>query len=261
MKNLKNMSEREEKKYSNPTLRIGIFEKAGRATDAASAMTIDGAIGKTGILLTIIVLAGAFTWSLYGSFYASYIMPLAWFGIIGAFILALIISFKNTTAPYLSPVYAVLEGLALGGISVLFDSMFPGIAFQAICLTVLVASIMLLLYKFRIIKVTEKFRSVIILATAAIAVFYLITFVLSFFGIYTPLSMGSTMSPFITIGISLVVVVIAALNLLLDFDFIEKGAEYGAPKYLEWYGAFGLTVTLVWLYLEILKLLARIANR
>lgn len=252
---------KEEKKYSNPTLRTGIFEKAGRAADASSAMTIDGAIGKTGILLSIIVLTGAFTWSLYDTFYASYIMPLTWFGVIGAFILALVISFKSTTAPYLSPVYAVLEGLALGGISVVFNGMFPGIAFQAICLTILVASIMLLLYKFRIIKVTEKFRSVLILATAAIAVFYVITIVLSFFGIYTPLSMGSTMSPFITIGISLVVVVIAALNLLLDFDFIETGAAYGAPKYMEWYGAFGLTVTLVWLYLEILKLLARIANR
>lgn len=252
---------KEEKKYSNPTLRLNVFEKAGRAVDASNAMTIDGTIGKTGILLGVLAVAAMFTWNLYGTFYANYIMPLMWGGLIVGFILAMVISFKPTTAPYLSVVYALAEGLMLGGISVIINSMYPGIAFQAICLTVLVASLMLLLYRFRVIRVTEKFRSIMILAIGAIGVFYLVSFVLSFFGIYSPLYLGSTAPLWLTLGISVVVVVIAALSLLLDFDFIERGAEYGAPKYLEWYGAFGLMVTLVWLYLEILKLLARLAGR
>lgn len=249
-------------KSSNPTLKDSIFDKEGRATDTSNAMTIDGAIGKTGILLLLVVLGGMLTWNMFGNVsYHNMIMPLFWFGIIGGFILAMVISFKRTTAPYLAPVYAFLEGIAMGGISAILNNMYNGIAFQAICLTVLVATLMLVLYRFRVIRATERFRSIIILATASIAVFYLISFVLSFFGIYSPLSLNSTAPLWLTLGVSVVVVVIAALNLILDFDFIERGAEYGSPKYMEWYGAFGLTVTLVWLYLEILKLLARIANR
>lgn len=251
----------EEKKYSNPTLKTSVFEKAGRAVDASNAMTINGAIGKTGILLFLLALAGAFTWNLYGTFYEGYIVPLMATGFLGAFFLVLVVSFKSKTAPYLAPVYAILQGLALGGVSIMIDSMFPGIALQAISLTVLVASLMLILYRFRVIKVTEKFRSVMTLSLVAIFMFYLITIGLSFFGIHTPLSLGSTMPLWITLGINILMVVFAAFKLLLDFDFIERGAEYQAPKYMEWYGAFGLVVTLAWLYYEILKLLARIANR
>lgn len=255
---------RESKSYDksgNPTLRYSIFEKAGSVTDQSQAMTVDGTIGKIGILLALVVLGGAFTWNLLGTFYQGMIMPMAIGGAILGFILALIISFKSNLAPYLSPIYALLEGVFLGGISVLLNYKFPGIAFEAICLTVLVTTLMLILYKFRVIRATEKFRSVIVLATAGIAVFYLVSFVLSFFGIYSPLYLNSTAPLWMTVGISLVVIVIAALNLILDFNFIEAGAEFGAPKHLEWYGAFGLMVTLVWLYLEILKLLARLANR
>lgn len=255
---------RESKSYDksgNPTLRYGLFEKAGKAVDSSQAMTVNGTISKIGMLLVLVVLAGAFTWSLLGSFYQGMIVPLVWGGAIIGFILALVISFKSTTAPYLSPIYAICEGLFLGGISVILNAQFPGIAFEAICLTVLVTTLMLVLYRFKVIRATEKFRSVIVLATAGIAVFYLISFVLSFFGIYSPLYLSSTAPLWLTVGISLVVIVIAALNLILDFNFIEAGEEYGSPKYLEWYGAFGLMVTLVWLYLEILKLLARLANR
>ncbi len=249
-------------KSGNPTLKDGVFDKVGRATDAAHAMTINGAIGKTGILLALVALGGMLTWNMFGSFaYQGYVMPLFWVGLIGGFILALVISFKPHTASYLSPVYAVLEGLALGGISVILNAKFGGIALEAICLTVLVATLMLVLYRFRVIRATEKFRSVLILATISIAGFYLISFVLSFFGIYSPLSLNSTAPFWLTIGISVVIVVVAALNLILDFDFIERGSEYGLPKHMEWYAGFGLTVTLVWLYLELLRLLARIYNR
>lgn len=250
------------KKSGNPTLKDSVFDKVGRAADSSNEMTIDGAIGKTGILLALVVLGGMLTWNMYGSLaYQGYIMPLLWLGLIGGFVLALVISFKPTTASYLSPVYAILEGLALGGISVLLNVRFGGIAFEAICLTVLVATLMLILYRFRVIRATEKFRSIVVLATISIAVFYLISFVLSFFNIYTPMSLNSTAPFWLTIGLSVVIVIVAALNLILDFDFIERGSEYGAPKHMEWYGAFGLTVTLVWLYLELLRLLARIYNR
>lgn len=251
-----------ESKSSNPVLKDGIFDKIERATDASQAMTINGAIGKTGILLALVALGGVITWNMFGSvMYQGYIMPLFWLGLIGGFILALVISFKPKTASYLSPIYAFLEGLALGGISVILNAQFGGIAFEAICLTVLVATLMLILYRFRVIRATAKFRSVLILATISIGVFYLVSIVLSFFGIYSPLSLNSTAPFWLTIGISVVIVVVAALNLILDFDFIEKGSDYGLPKYMEWYGGFGLTVTLVWLYLELLRLLARIYNR
>lgn len=255
------MGNKSERNSSNPTLKDSILEKAGRAANGADAMTVDGAIGKTGLLLALVVIGGAITWNMFDSLaYHALVMPMVWVGFIVGFVLALVITFKNTTAAYLSPVYALCEGIALGGISILLNSKFPGIAFEAICLTILVATLMLILYRFRVIRATEKFRSVIILATAAIGIFYLVSFVLSFFGIFSPLSLNSTAPLWMTVGISLVIVVVAALNLILDFDFIERGADYGAPKYMEWYGAFGLTVTLVWLYIEILRLLARLRN-
>lgn len=252
-----------ENKFGNPTLRSGLFEKAGRATSQSEAMTINGAINKTGILLFLVVLAGAFSWNMGSSMWGhNLVMPTMWGGVIVGFILALVISFKPTTASYLSPVYALCQGLFLGAISAVLNASFPGIALQAIILTVLVATLMLVLYRFRIIKVTKKLASIIMIATMAVAVFYLGSFILSFFGVESPAFIGGSMgSSWLGIGISVVVVVIAAFNLLLDFNFIEEGANYGSPKYMEWYGAFGLTVTLVWLYLEILKLLARLANR
>lgn len=242
----------------NPTLRDGIFDKVGRARDASDAMTVNGAIGKTGILLALVAIGAVITWNMYGSFiYSPYVMPLFWLGLIGGFVLAMVISFKPLTARFLSPIYALLEGLALGGISVIFNFKYQGIVLQAICLTVLVATFMLILYRFRIIRATEKFRSIVMLATISIAVFYLISFVLSFFGVYSPLSLNSTGPLWLSILISVVIVIVAALNLILDFNFIESGAENELPKEMEWYGGFALIVTLVWLYLEILRLLSK----
>lgn len=255
---------RESKSYDksgNPTLKYSLFEQAGSVADQSQAMTVNGTIGKVGILLALVVVGAAFTWNLLGTFNHGLLMPLTIGGAVLGFILALVISFKSKTAPYLSPFYALAQGAFLGGISVVLNAKFPGIAFEVICLTLLITTLMLILYRFRVIKATEKFRSVIILATAGIAIFYVISFILSFFGVYSPLYLSSTAPLWLTVGISLVVIVIASLNLILDFNFIEVGADYQAPKYLEWYGAFGLMVTLVWLYLEILKLLARLANR
>ena len=181
-------------------------------------------------------------------------------GFIGGFIMAIVTIFKKTWAPYTVTGYALLEGLALGGVSRIFEENYPGIASQAIFLTFGILAALLLAYKTGVIKPTENFKLGVFAATGGIAIMYLISFFMSFFG-----SGMSIMNPnnasMISIGFSLFVVVIASLNLVLDFDFIEEGAEKGAPKYMEWYGAFGLLVTLIWLYLEILRLLAKLYSR
>lgn len=242
-------------KSGNPSLK-NAFEKVGQATDASQAMTVNGAIGKTGILLALVAFGAIITWNMFNSIaYSGLVMPLFWIGLIGGLISAFVIIFKKELAPYLSPVYAVLEGLVLGGLSAIANAYYPGIVLQAIILTFAVTTIMLALYYFRVIRATQKFRSVIIIATAAIAIFYLVSFILSFFGITSPAYAATPLG----IGISVFVVIIAALNLILDFDYIEQGAEYGVPKFMEWYGAFGLMVTLIWLYIEILRLLMKIA--
>jgi uncharacterized YccA/Bax inhibitor family protein len=183
-------------------------------------------------------------------------------GAILGFITAIVVIFKKEWAAYLTPVYALFEGVFLGGISAIYNNVFaktaPGIVTQAVLLTFGAVIAMYLLYRFRIIKVTEQFRSIIFIATAGIAIFYLLAVVLRMFHVDIAfIHEGSTLG----IVFSLFVVGIAALNLLLDFDMIEKGVAAGAPKYMEWYGAFGLLVTIVWLYLEILRLLAKLANR
>ncbi|MEM7009483.1 MAG: Bax inhibitor-1/YccA family protein, partial [Thermodesulfobacteriota bacterium] len=176
-------------------------------------------------------------------------------GLIGGLIFAFITIFKKTWAPITAPIYAILEGLAIGGISAIFELQFSGIVFQAVSLTFGTLFAMLVTYRLGLIKVTEKFRMGVVAATGAIFVVYLLSFVLGFFSINVPfIHSGGT----IGILFSLFVVVIAALNLVLDFDFIEKGAEHGAPKYMEWYGAFGLIITLVWLYIEFLRLLSKL---
>jgi uncharacterized YccA/Bax inhibitor family protein len=182
-------------------------------------------------------------------------------GIIGGLITAIAISFKPTWAGYLAPAYGLLEGLFIGGISAILNAAFakqyPGLIMQAVGLTFGVAIAMFLLYNFRIIKATERFKSVIYTATLGILIFYALTWILGMFGVSISFMYDSSM---LSIGISIFVVAIAALNLILDFDMIEQGAERGAPKFMEWYGAFGLLVTLVWLYLEILRLLSKLAN-
>jgi len=175
-------------------------------------------------------------------------------GAFGGLIVGMIVSFKANLAPYLAIPYAALEGLAIGGISALLEARYPGIAIQAVGLTFAVLAVMLVAYKAGLIRATERFRAIVIGATGAIALFYLVSMLLSLF--HVPVPILNSASP-LGIIISLVIVGVAALNLILDFDFIEQGASYGAPRYMEWYGAFGLLVTMVWLYMEILRLLSK----
>jgi uncharacterized YccA/Bax inhibitor family protein len=248
---------------SNPALR-GAFG-AGDTAYGAETMTISGAVNKTGILIILCVATAAWTWNrFFGALatspqdaMASVALP-AMVGGIGGFIVAMVTIFKKEWAPVTAPIYALLEGLALGGISAFFDMRYPGIGIEAVSLTFGTLFVLLLAYRSGLIKVTAKFRLGIIAATGAIALFYLLEMVLGMFGISFATINGS--SP-IGIGFSLIVVAIAALNLVLDFDFIERGVQSGAPKYMEWYGAFGIMVTLVWLYLEILRLLGKGRSR
>lgn len=242
---------------SNPSLNSKTFE---RAAPGAGVMTIEGTVNKVGILLLLMVVPAAFMWNkAMNAWDPSAAMGTAMMGLIGAFIFALITIFKKTWAPVTAPVYAVLEGLFLGAISAVFNQAYPGIAMQAIALTMGTLFALLLAYRSGLIKATENFKLGIVAATGAIALVYLVGFIMRMaFGTTIPMIHESG-----TVGIlfSLFVVVIAALNLVLDFDFIESGAEMGAPKYMEWYAAFGLMVTLVWLYLEILRLLAKLQSR
>lgn len=238
----------------NPTLKDSTFERAGTFS-GMNAMTIEGTVNKAFITL-IILLGSAFsTWMLYFDGYN--VVPMAIGGALVGLILALIVSFAPKAAPFLVPVYAVAEGMFLGAISAKFEERVgSGITLNAILLTMGVFFALLIAYKTRLIKATENFKLGVVAATGGIALVYLINFILGFFGMQVPFLHESS---WIGIGISVVIVIIAALNLVLDFDFIENGAAQGAPKYMEWYGAFGLMVTLVWLYLEILRLLAKLA--
>lgn len=246
-------------KSGNPALSEKIFREIN-ITDRSNTMTVSGTMNKLGLLL-VFMMAGAFyTWS--GFFKGQNVQPLLWVGAIGGFVIAMVMVFKKEWSPYLAPAYGILEGLFLGAISAMFSFAFaekmPNIVTNAVGLTIGTAVAMFLLYHFRIIRATERFKSIVFTATAGIAIFYLITMVLRMFGVNMPFMHDS--SP-LGIGISLFIVGIAALNLIMDFDMIENGSRAGAPKYMEWYGAFGLLVTLVWLYLEILRLLSRFANR
>jgi uncharacterized YccA/Bax inhibitor family protein len=237
---------------ANPALKSTTFNKFG-GTSVNKQMTLSGTVYKTFILLVILMVSSFYTWHQYNI--GEPVSHLIMIGVIGGLISALIIAFVPRTAPLLAPVYAALEGLAVGGISASFESQFNGITMQAAALTFGTLFALLLAYMVRIIKVTHNFRLIVFSATAGIMLVYLTSFILGFFGINIPYLHSS--GP-IGIGISLFIVVIAALNLVLDFDFIEYGASQRVPKYMEWYGAFGLMVTLVWLYFEILHLLAKI---
>lgn len=239
----------------NPTLNDKAFERQGQAY-GRDTMTIEGTVNKAFIML-VLLMAGAFVaWNSY--FDGGDVIPFAIGGAILGFVLALVISFAPKTAPYLAPVYAVAEGVFLGAISANYESYYDGITLQAALLTMGIFIALLLAYKTRLIKATENFKLGVFAATAGIALVYLLSWVLGMFGVTVPYLHDSTP---LGIGISVFIVIIAALNLVLDFDFIENGARQGAPKYMEWYGAFGLLVTLVWLYLEIIRLLAKIRSR
>jgi uncharacterized YccA/Bax inhibitor family protein len=222
------------------------------------AMTLQGTVNKTGILLLCVVVAAAWTWGLTHSETPEAAYPWMIGGVLGGLVVALVTVFKKEWSAITSPVYALLEGLALGGISAIFDRKYPGIAIQAVGLTFGTLFAMLLAYKTGVIRATEKFKIGVFAATGGIALLYLVDIVLHFFS--RPVSFIHEGTP-IGIAFSLFVVVIAALNLVLDFDLIETGVSRGAPKYMEWYGAFGLMVTLIWLYLEILRLLGKARRR
>lgn len=238
----------------NPVLKADAFTQLG-ARYHGDVMTVDGAVNRTFLLLLLLTLVAAFSWSVATSAYAGVAGLLAIIGAIVGFVFALITIFKKEWSAVTAPIYAVCEGLFLGALSAWFDAIYPGIVVQAVLLTFGVLFALLFLYKSRVIKVTERFRLGVFAATAGIALVYLISFIFSLFGHGFGFIHEGGM---IGILFSLFVVVIAALNLVLDFDFIEKGAQARAPKYMEWFAAFGLMVTLVWLYLEILRLLAKV---
>jgi uncharacterized YccA/Bax inhibitor family protein len=240
----------------NPTLSERVFANQPRPAYGEERMTLQGSINKA-FLLLVVLLAGAFwPWSQFlttGD--VSIVSTSVMVGAFGGLVVGMIISFKANLAPYLSVPYAALEGLAIGGISALLESRYPGIAIQAVGLTFAVLAVMLVAYKLGIIRATERFRAIVFGATGAIALVYLVSMILGLFHVSVPV-LNST-GP-VGIVLSLVIVGVAALNLILDFDFIESGAAYGAPRYMEWYSAFGLLVTMVWLYMEILRLLSKL---
>jgi len=253
-------------KTANPALGDNTFRNGpgggygGNLIDATARMTLSGTVNKTGILLILTFASAAWTWFQYlAAGNPAAIGGWMIFGVFGGFICAMVTIFKKQWSPITAPLYALLEGLFLGGVSAMFDTHYPGIAIQAVGLTFGTLLALLLAYTSRIIKVTQKFALGIVAATGGIALFYVAQMILGFFHIRFLSSVYGS-GP-IGIGFSLIVVAIAALNLVLDFDFIERGVNYGAPKYMEWYGAFGIMVTLVWLYLEILRLLAKMRSR
>ena len=246
-------------KSGNPSLSEKLFQKS-ITTDVQYTMTVRGTLNKFGFLFLMVMASAFFTWNAF--YKGADVSGYTWGGAIGGLVIALILVFKQSWSPWLAPAYALAEGLFLGGVSAIFNYAFektaPNIIIQAVGLTFGVVIAMFILYNARIIRATETFKSVVITATLGVGIFYLITLALRFFGIDIPfVHEGSTLG----IIFSLVVVGIAALNLILDFDMIERGSQMGAPKYMEWYGAFGLLVTIVWLYLEILRLLAKINRK
>jgi uncharacterized YccA/Bax inhibitor family protein len=240
----------------NPALNSKTFEDIRPAT-GNEEMTLGGTVNKTGILLLLLVAAASFTWEQTAE-NPALVTTWALVGGLGGFVMAMITVFKKHFAPITAPIYAGLEGLFLGSISVLFERMYPGIVIQAVALTFGTLFALLLAYKSGLIRATENFKLGVVAATGSVFMFYIATWIMSMFGVSTDFMRGSGL---LSIGISGVVVVIAALNLVLDFDFIEEGSERGLPKYMEWYGAFGLMVTLIWLYVEILHLLSKLRSR
>ncbi len=246
---------------SNPVLRENIFRKSGEAVDSTEVMTVKGTVNKISIMVLLVVLGAAYTWKFMVAGNMSALTTYMIIGGLGGFVAALITIFKPVWSPFTAPVYAVLEGLFLGGISAMLNAQpqFHNIVVNAVTLTFGTMFALLFVYRTGIIKVTNKFRLGVVAATGGIAIAYFLSMILGFFGIHTGLLSfgGGTFG----IVISLVVIVVAALNLILDFDFIENAARAGTPKYMEWFGAFGLIVTLVWLYIEFLRLLARLSSR
>ena len=239
---------------ANPILNDKFYQNESVIT--GETMTVNGTLQVTAYMGVLLFISAAFVWSRYTLGYTDMAAALMGGGVIVGFILALIISF--TRKKFLVPVYAVCEGFALGGISAIMESSYPGVVSQAVLGTFMTLFVMLMLYRANVIRCTEKFRSTVIIATASVVGIYLVDLIGHFFGYSVPVINEASTGGII---FSVVVVAIAALNLIIDFDFIEKGAQRMLPKKYEWFGAFGLMVTIVWLYLEILKLLAKTSRR
>lgn len=248
-------------KTSNPVFKERVFDRGYSTT--SEVMTVNGTVNKTALSLLLLIASAIYTWNkFFGAATPeagqSAVVPWLIVGGIGGLITALVTVFRPQSSTISVPIYAVFEGLLLGGISAIFESTYPNIVMRAVALTLAVFAAMLFFYKSGIIKVTQKFMLGVFAATAGIALVYFVSFIAGIFGAQLGFLYGNSN---FSIGFSLVVVAIAALNLVLDFSFIERAAGSGAPKYMEWYGAFGLMVTLVWLYLEILRLLSKLASR
>ncbi len=246
---------------SNPALNEATFRDLHLA-GAGERMTVNGAINKSLVLLGLLIATAALAWDIGSRAIAlnnpGAAMPWILGGAIGGLIVAIVTVFKKEWSPVTAPLYAVLEGLAVGAVSAIYAALYKGIVPIAVMLTFGIALTMLLVYRSGLIRVTDKFRMGVVAATGGVFVLYMATWVLGMFGVGMPFIHESTP---LGIGISVVIIVIASLNLILDFDLIATGAEQGAPKYMEWYASFGLLVTLVWLYFEILRLLAKLQRR
>jgi uncharacterized YccA/Bax inhibitor family protein len=244
------------RRTGNPGLNDKTFANLPRPLVGEERMTVQGTINKSFLMLVVLMAGALWPWSQYLSTGdAATVSTSVLIGVLGGFVLALVISFKATLAPYLSLPYAALEGVAIGGISALMERRFPGIAIQAVGLTFGVLAVLLVAYRAGLIRATQRFRAIVVGATGAIALVYIVSMVLGLFHVNVPVLNDATP---LGIIVSLVIVGVAALNLVLDFDLIESGAAQGAPRYMEWYSAFGLLVTLLWLYLEMLRLLSKV---
>ena len=254
-------------KSSNPIFSRTKFNTSAYVTDQSQVMTLNGTINKTFAMLLMVIVSASITWraalpytvtvdgiSLYNPGLVNTLMIT---GVIGGLIAALVTVFKKEWSGITAPIYAIFEGLFLGGLSAIVEAMFPGLVIKAVMLTFGVFFLMLLAYRMQIIKPTQKLMMGIFIATGAIALFYLVQMILNMFGVVLPTQQNGL----IGIGFSVVVVAIAALNLILDFKMVEDGVAQNAPKYFEWYASFGLMVTLIWLYIEILNLLMKLQSR
>ncbi|MGB4535252.1 MAG: Bax inhibitor-1/YccA family protein [Tenuifilaceae bacterium] len=247
-------------KSGNPALTKYTFKEIEKvARGSTNVMTLQGTVNKTAILLFAVFVPAMYTWNLFTStLNFETIAPYFWTGAIGGLLMSFVIVFNKDWSPYLAPIYSILQGLCLGGLSAAMNHIFPGIVVQALLLTFGICAVLLVIYKLEIIKPTENFKLIVASATGGLAMYYIANIGLSFVGIELPFIHENTIGGII---FSLFVVVLAAMNLVVDFDFIENGAESRVPKYMEWYGAFGLMVTIIWLYVEILRLLAKLRKK
>lgn len=242
------------KTFSNSSAAAEVHEAT--VIDRNETMTVSGTINKSFLMLILLIASAAITWTM--TFNGQPPMVFIFGGAIVGFILVLIATFRPQSSGYLAPGYAIFEGLFIGGVSAIFETMYPGIVIQAVSCTFVTFMVCFGLYKYEIVKVTERFKSVVVASTLAIATYYIISWLLSMFTSFQPIHYRNSM---FSIGISAFVIVIAALNLFLDFDQIDKGVQQKMPKYMEWYGAMGLMITLVWLYIEFLRLLSKLNRK